>query len=213
MDKKFIIVLVALVLSVTCTIGVTLAWLTSKPAPVVNTFTVGDVVITLDEQDIDNDAKTEDNVTVNGVVRDLANEYHLIPGSDYVKDPTVHVQENSEACYVFVTVDNQLKDIVDGKDTYAEGDAAETVYTIEAQLLKNGWMEHQTGVYYKEVSKDDAKAGTDLVVFSSFVVKSDVSDEALEAYAGKTITVTAYAIQSSGLDVATAWTNVQAAAN
>lgn len=101
MDKKFLIVLVALVLSVTCTIGVTLAWLIDESNVVTNTFTVGNIEITLDEAKVDVNGKaTTDRVT--------ENTYKVIPGNSVDKDPTVTVAEKSENCWVYVKVVNQL---------------------------------------------------------------------------------------------------------
>ncbi len=75
--------LLALVLVLGCAVGGTIAWLTAETAPVVNTFTVGDIDITLAE-------------TTSG--------YKIVPGVDIAKDPKVTVLKNSEACWLFVTV-------------------------------------------------------------------------------------------------------------
>ena len=49
MKKKIFVPVVAAALALCCAIGGTLAWLTDKTDPVVNTFTVGNVDITLAE--------------------------------------------------------------------------------------------------------------------------------------------------------------------
>ncbi|MBQ1258712.1 MAG: hypothetical protein IIX97_01240 [Clostridia bacterium] len=200
MDKKFVIVLVALVLSITCTVGVTLAWLVSTPDPVINTFTVGDVVIELDESDVDDSDKDNDTTD-----RDKANSYKLIPGATYVKDPIVHVKKTSELCWVFVKLDNGLLDIVDGLATASDSDPANSVYTIEAQILNNGWTKLEDGVYYKQSVDASAATGEylDLPVFEGFTLKTDAD---VDAYKSAKITVTAYAIQDEGIDTAAkAW--------
>lgn len=100
--KKVIALLLAFVLVIGATVAGTLAYLTSTTETVVNTFTVGNVNITLDEAHVDANGNVVDETRV------LANTYKLMPGHTYTKDPTVHVQAGSEDCYVrmFVTIEN-----------------------------------------------------------------------------------------------------------
>lgn len=100
----------------------TMAYFTDNDV-VTNTFTVGKVDISLDELDVDGSTADAE--------RDTENKYHLLPGHEYVKDPTVHIEAGSENCYVFVTVDNQLKDI--------EWNDDDTYKTISEQINANGW--------------------------------------------------------------------------
>lgn len=76
-----------------------LAFLTDDKS-VVNSFTVGNVHIKLDE------AVVDEAGVATGTRTEAGNEYHLLPGHEYTKDPTVRVQANSEDCYVrmFVTI-------------------------------------------------------------------------------------------------------------
>lgn len=178
--KALVLALCAVLLVVT-TVFVTMAFLTSEDS-VQNTFTVGKVTITLDELDVDdsdNDGSTTD--------RDKANEYKLIPGKTYTKDPTVHVGANSEPCYLFVKVENGLVDAeADGNTTIAE------------QMKTNGWtlVAGQTNVYvYKEVVT--AETGANVVVFSSFTIAGDTD---VADYEDAKINVTAYAIQADGFE-------------
>ena len=84
MKKKTIALIVCLTLIIGCAIGGTIAWLTDQTDPVVNTFTVGNVDITLAETTTD---------------------YKMVPGNTIAKDPKVTVVKNSEACWLFVKVD------------------------------------------------------------------------------------------------------------
>ena len=86
--KVFMTVLCAAALVVASVLG-TMAFLTSKDK-VNNTFTVGNVAITLDEAKV-----TDAGNPVEGADRVKANIYKLIPGHEYTKDPTVHVTANS----------------------------------------------------------------------------------------------------------------------
>lgn len=119
--------LLAAVLLVVGTVFGTMAYLTDNES-VTNTFTVGKVYITLDEEDVDNSSSE---------ARDQENEYHLIPGHEYAKDPTVHIQADSEDCYVFVTVRNDIADIESAEIKDADD---KVVYSpISDQMTANGW--------------------------------------------------------------------------
>ena len=104
LTKTLLLVLCAILLVAGSVLG-TVAYLTSQDQ-VVNTFTVGNVQIYLDEIDYDK-SETAPEVGVTG--RDKANEYHLLPGHEYDKDPTVTVKANSEECFVrmIMTINKQ----------------------------------------------------------------------------------------------------------
>ena len=178
--KKAMLALVCALALVVGSVMGTMAYLTSKTETVVNTFTVGNVAITLDEADIDDSTADKD--------RDIANSYKLIPGQTYAKDPTVHVSSTSEDCYLFVKVTNNLTSVI--------------VDNIETQILGNGWIKTETaGVYAHEpVSK-----GTDVVVFENITVLDSATNESLNAVNGNQITVVAYAVQAEGLEMAEAF--------
>ena len=85
----------------------TLAYLTGTDT-VNNTFTVGNVKITLDEAKVNTDG-----TPVVGADRVKTNEYHLLPGHTYTKDPTVTVKTGSDASYVRMKVTfNNAKAII-----------------------------------------------------------------------------------------------------
>ena len=86
MLRKFLLLRSSALLLVSLTVGVTLAYLTDTDE-VDNTFTVGNVEITLDEASIgaDGDATTGDRVK--------KNEYHLLPGH---KDPYCPRERNQQ---------------------------------------------------------------------------------------------------------------------
>lgn len=184
--KVFMTVLCAAVLVVASVLG-TMAFLTSKDK-VNNTFTVGNVAITLDEAKV-----TDAGNPVEGADRVKANIYKLIPGHEYTKDPTVHVTANSEDSWVFIKVEDGLAAIED--DT-----------TVADQITGNGWtaLDGVAGVYYKEYTS--STAATDLEVFKTFKIKGDAD---VAQYANAKIDVTAYAIQKDGFTTpAAAWAEV-----
>ena len=95
-SKALLMTLCAVLLVAASVLG-TMAYLTSTDE-VENTFTVGKVKITLDE------AKVNADGTVNGTERVKGNEYKLMPGHTYVKDPTVTVKAPSVDSYVRMKV-------------------------------------------------------------------------------------------------------------
>lgn len=86
--KKFLALALSLSLVLAIGIAGTLAWLTSTPAAITNTFTIGKVDITLTEP------AGEDN----------NRSFKVAPGTDVTKDPKVTVLASSEDSYVFVKI-------------------------------------------------------------------------------------------------------------
>lgn len=95
--KKAMLMTLCAIILVVATVFGTMAYLTSTDE-VVNTFTVGNVAIKLDE------AKVDANGAAVSGARVKANEYKLMPGHTYTKDPTVTVVEGSEESYVRMKV-------------------------------------------------------------------------------------------------------------
>ena len=85
MNKRTMTLVISLLLVALVAVGGTLAWLMDKTDPVVNTFTAGDVDITL--------------------VETTGDEYHMVPGNTIAKDPKVTVLADSEACWLYVKVE------------------------------------------------------------------------------------------------------------
>lgn len=104
--RRVLLVVACAVLLVSLSVGATLAYLTYTTDEVVNTFTVGAVEIDLDEVDVDLYGN------VDGTTRVKNNEYKLLPGHVYPKDPTVHVKKGSEPAYIRILVTiNDLADL------------------------------------------------------------------------------------------------------
>lgn len=182
--SKALLLALCAVLLVTASVLGTMAYLTSTTEVVKNTFSVGNVKITLDEAKVD-----EYGAAVEGAARVTANTYKLIPGHEYTKDPTVKVDANSEDCWVFVKVENGIA-------------AIEAGTTIAEQMGVNDWtlVEGETNVYaYKEA----VSANANIPVFGTFTLADDAN---VSAYEDATINITAYAVQKDGFDTAAeAW--------
>lgn len=184
--KKALLALVCAVALVFGSVFATYAYLTSTTDVVTNTFSVGNVKITLDETDVDVYGVKE------GETRVTENAYKLIPGHTYVKDPIVHVTAGSEKCYVFVKVVDEIA-------------AIEDATTIAAQMTAKGWTEIKEGegVYYYQDIVDASESVTDIdvPVFENFKVKGDAS---VADYADAKIEIIAYAVQADGFNTAAA---------
>lgn len=180
--SKALLLSLCAVMLVTASVLGTVAYLTSQDQ-VVNTFTVGNVAITLDEKDVDNSTPGEND-------RDKANAYKLMPGHNYEKDPIVHVDANSEDCYLFVKVVNEIASI-------------EAEKTVAQQMTEKGWVavDAANGIYVYTTDKTNPAVvtkGSNITVFENFTIAGNVDNTTLATYADKTITVNAYAIQADG---------------
>ena len=203
--KALLLTLCAVVMIAGTAYG-TYAYLTDSEAAT-NTFTVGKVGITLDETDVDNSSVGE---------RDTENKYHLIPGHTYVKDPTVHVDADSEPCYLFVKVENGIAAI----ETQEEGKS------IADQMKALNWelIDKDNNVYVLAKGEGEAKfqytvsGGAEVVVFETFTIDGDKTVNVptgetapegkfdIAAYRDAKVTITGYAIQAAGFaDASAAW--------
>lgn len=185
---KIAALIAAIVLVIGCTAGGTVAWLVSKPAPIVNVFTVGNINATLTE---------------------TAKAFKIVPGVNITKDPVATVKANSEDCYLFV----QLTEENWPAFTEADKTTRKVKYEIE-----NGWIKLEDGVYYREVAKDDAKDQTfpvlkdNQVTVSSTLTKENA--DAIQKAGTPKLTVAVYAVQKAGIKTpneawATATANAQ----
>ena len=95
MKKKLMAVALATIIAVMAVAGASLAWLTDTTDSVKNTFTYGNIDIEL----------AETKGTISGAVREFGK---VVPGDTIEKDPTVTVKANSENCYVYVKVENNV---------------------------------------------------------------------------------------------------------
>lgn len=203
--KALLIVLCAVLLVAGSVLG-TLAYLTSRDT-VTNTFTVGDVEIKVDEENVTEDGKPtpEDDDRVE------ENEYHLIPGQTYVKDPTMTVIKGSEESYVrmLVTITHidELKAIF-GDDflpeNYVEGWDKAT--WIPVAIVDNGDNTVTYEFRYKE-TVDAYESDEDIVLeplFTAFTLPGEITGEQLETIQGLVISVEGHAIQTASFDDADA---------
>ena len=199
MKKKILVACLCVALAVLTIAGTTLAYLTSQDT-VVNTFTVGNVQIKLDE------AKANaDGTLVANADRVKANSYKLIPGHTYNKDPMVTVLEGSESSYIKMTVTFSKAAELDaifaptGADMtsiFNGYDSTNWIYKGNTKDATNNTRTYE--FWYKEtVAAPDADVALD-ALFDQIKVPGTITGEQLETIEGMTITVNAYAIQADG---------------
>lgn len=218
--KALLLVMCAIVL-VVATVFTTLAFLQDKTGTIKNTFTVGSVAINLTEtkvnlygEKVTADGKTDDEVDgefVAGIIDaneenfNGGNEYKLVPGQVYTKDPKVTVDKASEPSYVYIAVKNSMpENLLDVTDeAYDEGLKVDSTWSQDASITLEGYS-----VYYKEVTITDGK-DAELNVFGDqeFKMASGATPSAFE------IEIKAYAIQKDSFDAITGWAEVSAQAN
>ena len=207
--KKKLMTVLALVLVVAMSVAGTYAYLTSADK-VVNTFTVGDVKIKLDE------AKANpDGTLVPDAERVKANSYKLLPGHEYKKDPMVTVLSGSESSYVKMTVTfskaAELDAIFDpnGADMtsiFNGYDSTNWIYKGNTENIGDNTRTYE--FWYKEaVAAPNGDVALD-ALFDSITVPGNITNAQLATIKDMTITVNAYAIQADGFaDAADAWSH------
>ena len=195
--RKALLLTLCAVLLVAASVFGTIAYLTDTEA-VKNTFTVGQISMSMDEAKVN-----PDGTVVTGADRVQANEYHLLPGQTYSKDPIIHVDANSEDAYIFIVVDNNGVEAIE--------ETADSYTSVSAQILANGWTwwKNNGNVHYFYQEYTKGASATDLKVFEEFKVGDSVTNEQLKAFydeaaanndAAKAVIVTAYAVQKAGFD-------------
>lgn len=206
--KKALTMAAVLLLVLALGIGGTLAYLTSKTDTVTNTFTVGNVSISLTEHKFDPNntnapLKNDDGnlVSVTKTDEKWGQEYKLIPGTEYYKDPTVTVKKDSEACYLFVKLE-------------ASNNITNYLTFTNNLNNKNEWskLDNVANVYYRTVSSSDtADQSFALIKDNKVTVNTALgSDNNAMPDTAPTLAYTAYAIQQSGFNTASnAWTALQ----
>lgn len=170
---KALVMTSAATLALTATIGGTLAWLIAEDT-VENTFTYGDINISLDETDsmLDNDNNPKTNT------------YEMVPGNSITKDPKVTVEADSEDCYLFVQLNKS-----DNFDNFMTYEVDANVWTALTGV---------ENVYYKSVDKDVDDQEFSVLLGDKVNVKDGVTKEMLNALTDATypkLTITAYGVQ------------------
>lgn len=192
MKKRTLTLVIAVMLVAVCAVGGTLAWLMDTTDTVTNTFTTGDVDITLTETpntDSNNDGENDKW------------EAQLIPGKEYDKDPTVSIvrPDTDVDCYLFVKFEEN-------------NSPAEYLDYVSTLTTANGWTKGDgtnipSNVWYRTVGKDDTTISWELLVGNKVTVKGTLKKEDMPTAAPELV-YTAYAVQVDNLTAAEAWDEI-----
>ena len=177
----------AIMLIAGCVIGSTIAWLTDTTDPIENTFTYGDIKITL----------TETNTGLDGDSDANTNTYKSIPGATFDKDPIVTVEKGSESCWLFVKVEESTN-----LDDFMSYEIADGWALVPGVSIANG------AVYYRTVDKSVVENSdqvfsvlkNDKITVLDTVTKNMIDNLTEQTY--PTIKFTAYAVQKEGVATA-----------
>lgn len=186
MKKKAIVAVVALVLVLCCAMGGTLAWLVDSTTEVKNTFTYGDINISLWEHELNEDGLT---LSADVFTGEEQTGFKMIPGNKIEKDPTVTVKADSEASWLFIKIveSNNFDDFM----TYGVA-SGWTQLTVDAE--GNAITDL---IYYREVAATTADTDFAVLANDSVSVKDTVTKDMLKdgVFVAPTLSFTAYAVQ------------------
>lgn len=165
-------------------VGGTLAWLTASTTTITNTFTPSDIGITL--------AETSNN------------EFKLVPGVEYKKDPVVAIDTTKTDVDVYLFV----------KFEEINNPSASLTYT-STLTAANGWTQGDgisipVDVWYRVVQVSDTTKEWHLLDSDKVTVKDTLTKENMPtSTAQPQLKYTAYAIQKDGMaSVSDAWTKI-----
>lgn len=207
-SKKALALVLASVVCLAVVAGGVYMWLIDKDGPIKNTFTIGNVDITLTEQAGGTDK-----------------EFPMVPDKKMVKDPLVTVVGGSEKCYVFVQAVEAGGNVTVGGVTKSFSDFVE--YEVDGSIWTA--VPNQTGWYYQVVDESSADQAFDVLKKkwktdstlsandAQIHIKDSVTKEMMDALkaagpsALPTLTFNAAAVQYDGMaDVADAFSKVTA---
>ena len=204
--RKTLLMVLSLVLVAVVSVAGTLAYLTRSTDPVVNTFTVGNIKIDLEEHPLKEGSTSEIDTTADTVK--AVDGYKLVPGADLQKDPFVTVEANSENCWVFVKVE-EINNYVGEVPyvTYAIGEgwteltsAADTTNHVRVFYRTTNYVLNAEEVTYHVFANDKVTANNFTKEMADLITENNQPQ----------LKLTAYAIQESAdfNDAAGAWAKV-----
>ena len=205
MNKKYLTLIFCALLISIFSVTATLSFFTDQESDV-NVFTVGKVSITLDETEVDElGNKISDK-------RVLENNYHLMPGYTYLKDPTVTIKKGSNDSYVRILI--KINNILELKSIYGEDFTPNNIYTDwgtnwEYVNKKENADSSITYEYrYKEVVNGLNGDNKLEPIFKTFNIPAKTTIGQLENLEDLEVEIIGQAIQKSGFTKADeAWTS------
>lgn len=204
--KIITLILCVALLAVSAT-AITVSFLTAEDDDT-NTFVFGNVEITLDEAKVDKNGVPLKDTEGNVIRTNESNAYHLVPGGEYTKDPTVTVKKGTSGAYVriLVTVSgySEIKTVF-GEDFLPENFVKEWDKDIwnYSGATDNG---DNTVTYEFRYHKIAEAVDSDVVLeplFKTLTLPGTVTIENVETLAENVrITIVAHGMQAEGFESA-----------
>lgn len=209
--KRFVAILLCVTLVALAAIGATFAYLTDSKT-VNNTFTMGNVKITLDESKVDQNGNAVEGDRV------TANTYNIYPGLVVTKDPTVHnTGKNGAYVRAVVTIENGMNWLGLYNENVWTAAGEDAFNAMINNTLGEGWElvdisydmsgpNHPTSDFvatlkYTKVlnAKEDTTAMFSQIAFPTKLTGNDVTSR-IDQNGEFGINVVAQAIQADGFD-------------
>lgn len=196
MKKKITAIALVVCLVAVAVVGGSLAYFTDEEKAT-NTFTVGNVDITLTEPEWD------------AALKEDATAATLIPGRVIAKDPTITVEETSQRAYTFMKVElsNDFAKLI---ADYATAQKIDLTNETEMKALIGKWfsstvqpkiMEYSLTENYVILGVLSPKdPGESVTYFDAITVPAEVVGSMIKADGTYKIYITAYAIQAEGFE-------------
>lgn len=195
---KIVLALSAMLLLLCGVTGGTLAWLTSTIEPVSNTFVIGNISVT------SSDSMGVFHVNSAAAIADVSDGITYVPGQVIETDPVITIAAGSEACYVFVHIEEENNFF-----TVTENGTSITKRVIQWELneLKQDkdsdgvWtaLADYPGYYYTVVDKEKAANGKSfsLLKDNKLIVNAELTQSAPANY--PIITIYAAMVQKENI--------------
>ena len=179
--KKFIIPIISVVLICCCLVGTTYAWIVAKADPIINTFTAGNINISLSDT-------TTGNMT-------------MVPGARLSENSKAIVNAGSEDCWLFVKIHKSHSFdtfmsymIADGWEPLIEGtdDGSDADLTNDYDVYYRMVLHSDSDQSFKILRPESGTTGGEILV-NPEVTKAQLDTVNTQNY--PTLTFTAYAVQ------------------
>ncbi len=203
MKKKYIPFIISLIVVAFVGVAITVAYFTDTDKSV-NVFTVGDVDITLSETKVNQNGEvSEENERVK------ENQYHLIPGHEYTKEPIITITAGSEEAHIraLITLTNykELKEIFGNDFTLTDliSGLDENTWLFEKETINNDNTVTYEYRYYKTESGfvEEEEVSKDLTpIFNKVIIPGEITNQEIAKLESFEITIIAEAIQDSGFN-------------
>lgn len=202
--KRLLLLCLCMAAIATASVFGTMALLTDTDSAV-NTFTVGKVDITVDETKVNPDGTMAIDAEAERV---KSNEYHLLPGMTYLKDPTVTLLKGSENAYIRMILTVHGADTVQAIiDAHQLGDFSVFIgdWNQETWLYKGFSTDEENNTISFEFRYKEIVPGADsdtslLPLFKKLIVPGEITGEEIQKLHENNfkLEVFGHAIQATG---------------